>query len=207
MALEDFKGKMVSSGGSGGICGIFEWLEVLVRKDKGSCEVWEFFGEFGGFLECLERLGPNRNYFLEIEGPAPISSRCRNRGEIYKKNRGFGAKFVRYNELGIVFQWKILLNGSMGPWTGRHGRVHGGPASNADHGHGGTQPAWGAMVAGALGARQRGLETKRAMRRSRGVLTGARVVAERRHDGGEEWRLLELGAKSKWSKRELGRDR
>jgi hypothetical protein len=152
MALEDFKGKMVSSGGFGGICGIFEWLEVLVRKDKGSCEAWEFFGEFGGFLECLERLGPNRNYFLEIEGPAPISSRCRNRGEIYKKNRGFGAKFVRYNELGIVFQWKILLNGSMGPWTGRHGRVHGGPASNADHGHGGTQPAWGATVAGALGS-------------------------------------------------------
>jgi hypothetical protein len=66
MALEDFKGKMVSSEGSGGICGIFEWLEELVLKDKGSCEVWEFFGEFGGFLECLERLGPNRNYFLKL---------------------------------------------------------------------------------------------------------------------------------------------
>jgi hypothetical protein len=47
MALEDFKGKMAFLGGSGGgICGIFEWLEALARKNRGSSEVWEFFEEF-----------------------------------------------------------------------------------------------------------------------------------------------------------------
>jgi hypothetical protein len=33
-----------------------------------------FLGNFGGFLECLERLGPSHNYFSETEGPAAISS-------------------------------------------------------------------------------------------------------------------------------------
>jgi hypothetical protein len=32
------------------ICGIFEWLEALVQKNMGPCKVWEFFGDFGGFL-------------------------------------------------------------------------------------------------------------------------------------------------------------
>jgi hypothetical protein len=32
--------------GGGGICGIFEWLEALARKNRGSSEVWEFFEEF-----------------------------------------------------------------------------------------------------------------------------------------------------------------
>jgi hypothetical protein len=33
-----------------------------------------FLENFGGFLECLERLGPNHNYFLKTEGPPAISS-------------------------------------------------------------------------------------------------------------------------------------
>jgi hypothetical protein len=31
--------KMVFLEGSEGICGVFEWLEALVRKNSGSCEV------------------------------------------------------------------------------------------------------------------------------------------------------------------------
>jgi hypothetical protein len=31
-----------------------------------------FLGIFGGFLGCLKWLGPNHNYFSEIEGPAVI---------------------------------------------------------------------------------------------------------------------------------------
>jgi hypothetical protein len=32
-----------------------EWFEGLGAKDRGSCEVLGFFGDFGGFLDCLER--------------------------------------------------------------------------------------------------------------------------------------------------------
>jgi hypothetical protein len=32
--------------GGGGICGIFEWLEIVVMNLKGSCEVWKIFREF-----------------------------------------------------------------------------------------------------------------------------------------------------------------
>jgi hypothetical protein len=38
------------------------------------------------------------------------------------------------------------------------------------------------------------------------VLTGARAVAKRRRDGGEERRQLELGARAKEGARELGWD-
>jgi hypothetical protein len=38
------------------------------------------------------------------------------------------------------------------------------------------------------------------------VLTGARVVAERRRDGGEEWRRLELSMGAGESKRESKRE-
>jgi hypothetical protein len=56
-ALEALKGKIVFSGGSGVICGILEWLELFGAKDRGSCEMWEFFRDCGGFLECLEWFG------------------------------------------------------------------------------------------------------------------------------------------------------
>jgi hypothetical protein len=46
MALEDFKGKMDFLGGSRCICGVFEWLEALARKDKGSCDVWGTLVDF-----------------------------------------------------------------------------------------------------------------------------------------------------------------
>jgi hypothetical protein len=41
-----FGGQMVFLVGSGGICGIFEWLEALMRKNRGTCEVWGFFMDF-----------------------------------------------------------------------------------------------------------------------------------------------------------------
>jgi hypothetical protein len=56
-ALKALKGKMVFSGDSKGICGILKWLESFGAKDRGSCKVWGFFGDFGGFLECLEWVG------------------------------------------------------------------------------------------------------------------------------------------------------
>jgi hypothetical protein len=46
MTLEDLEGKRAFLEGYGGICGIFERLEALVRKNRGSCDVWEFFGDF-----------------------------------------------------------------------------------------------------------------------------------------------------------------
>jgi hypothetical protein len=53
MALEDFKGKIVFLGCSGGICGILEWLEGFGVNDRGSCEGWKIFRDFCGFLEWL----------------------------------------------------------------------------------------------------------------------------------------------------------
>jgi hypothetical protein len=50
---------MVFSGGSRVILEFLEWLEGLGANDRGSCEVWGFFRDFGGFLECLE---PFRTY-------------------------------------------------------------------------------------------------------------------------------------------------
>jgi hypothetical protein len=64
-------------------------------------------GNFGGFLECLEQLGPNHNYFFQKPRVLlQFLPTCRDRGKIYMKNRGFSAKFIGYNESGIVFQWK-----------------------------------------------------------------------------------------------------
>jgi hypothetical protein len=37
---------MVFSKGSGGISGVFEWLEALAPKNRGCCEVWNFFEDF-----------------------------------------------------------------------------------------------------------------------------------------------------------------
>jgi hypothetical protein len=52
--LEAFGGKTVFSGVIWGNSGILEWLESLGVKDEGSCEVWQFLGDFCRFLECLE---------------------------------------------------------------------------------------------------------------------------------------------------------
>jgi hypothetical protein len=53
-SLEAFKGKTIFSGALWGISRILEWLEDLGAKDFSSCEVWEIFGDFCGFLEYLE---------------------------------------------------------------------------------------------------------------------------------------------------------
>jgi hypothetical protein len=68
--LEALKGKMVISGDYGKWLESLEWLEGLGAKDRGSCKVWEFFRDFGGFFECLEWLGPTCKYFAEVDGPA-----------------------------------------------------------------------------------------------------------------------------------------
>jgi hypothetical protein len=57
MALEAFKGKTVFSGGSGVVLKFLEWLEGLWHKRQGSCRIWEIFGYFYEFLECLEWFG------------------------------------------------------------------------------------------------------------------------------------------------------
>jgi hypothetical protein len=54
-ALEAFRGKTVFLGGPWVILEFLKWLEGLGAKDRGSCEVWGFFRDFGGFLKCLER--------------------------------------------------------------------------------------------------------------------------------------------------------
>jgi hypothetical protein len=51
MVLEAFKGKTVFSGGSGGICGILEWLECFGAKEHG---LLQNLGIFGETLEGLE---------------------------------------------------------------------------------------------------------------------------------------------------------
>jgi hypothetical protein len=50
MGSGSFQGKTVFLGGSGAILEFLEWLEGLGVKDRGSCEIWEFFGDFCGFL-------------------------------------------------------------------------------------------------------------------------------------------------------------
>jgi hypothetical protein len=52
--LEAFRGKMGFLVGSGAILEFLVWLEGLGIKDRGSWEVCEFFGDFYGFLDCVE---------------------------------------------------------------------------------------------------------------------------------------------------------
>jgi hypothetical protein len=49
-ALEVLKCQMAFLGDSEGIRGILEWLEGFGAKDRGSCEVWGFFGDFVAFF-------------------------------------------------------------------------------------------------------------------------------------------------------------
>jgi hypothetical protein len=64
----------------------------------------KFSGVFGGFLGCLEWLGPNPNYFSKTEGPAAILPMSRDHRLIYKKLGGFFVKFVRFNRIRIISQ-------------------------------------------------------------------------------------------------------
>jgi hypothetical protein len=50
MGPGSFQGKTVFLGGTGAILEFLEWLEGLGVKDRGSCEIWDFFGDFCGFL-------------------------------------------------------------------------------------------------------------------------------------------------------------
>jgi hypothetical protein len=52
-ALEAFKGKMVFLGDSGVILVFLEWMDGLGTKDRGFCEIWDFFRGFLCILGCL----------------------------------------------------------------------------------------------------------------------------------------------------------
>jgi hypothetical protein len=67
MGPGSLQGKTVFLGGSGAILEFLEWLEGLGVKDRGSCEIWEFFGDFLWIFGS--GLGPICNYFLELRGP------------------------------------------------------------------------------------------------------------------------------------------
>jgi hypothetical protein len=54
MGFGCLKGKMAILGDSREFLESLELLECVGAKDRGSCEVWGFFGDFSGFLECLE---------------------------------------------------------------------------------------------------------------------------------------------------------
>jgi hypothetical protein len=89
----------------------------------------------------------------------------------------------------------------MGQWTGWHGRVHGGLAGGTKHGRSHARPALGAVGTRAPCACWRGSVMKRVTWQSRGG-------AHQSMDGDEEvaQQRLELGAKAKWSARDLGRE-
>jgi hypothetical protein len=46
-ALKALKGRTVIFEGSGGICGIFSGWRAFARKNRGSCGIFEFFGDSG----------------------------------------------------------------------------------------------------------------------------------------------------------------
>jgi hypothetical protein len=80
MTLEDLEGKRVFSEGFVSICGIFEWLKALARKNGAPVMFGKFSGVFCGFFGYFKWLGHNHNYFLETEGPAAILPTSRDRG-------------------------------------------------------------------------------------------------------------------------------
>jgi hypothetical protein len=49
-ALEDCSGKAVFSRGPGAFLEFLELLEGLGTNDRGSCKIWEFFGDFCGIF-------------------------------------------------------------------------------------------------------------------------------------------------------------
>jgi hypothetical protein len=109
----------------------------------------------------------------------------------YKGTQGPLCKMVRISGFhGFVFQWKIWWTGQRdsGPWWTM-------PAQT--RGSSGALPVCGAQVLGLIGGGEGG---RAGQGSAEDVLIGARAVAEKRRDGGEEWRWLELSA------RELRRD-
>jgi hypothetical protein len=80
------------------------WLEDLARKNSALAKFRKFLEIFGGCFECFEWLGPNRNYFLETEGPNAILPMSRDCGLTYNKLMGFYVKFTRFNGIQIISQ-------------------------------------------------------------------------------------------------------
>jgi hypothetical protein len=74
MALEDFNGKMVLLGGSVVFVEFLSGWKCWRERTRALVNFRIFSKNFGGFSECLERLGLNHNYFSETDGPAAISS-------------------------------------------------------------------------------------------------------------------------------------
>jgi hypothetical protein len=92
MALEALEGKMVFLEGSGVFVEFFsggefwrERIEILAKFQKIS-EI------FGGFLGCLEGLGPNRNYFSKTKGPAAVFQRVQGWRHNLQQAQGFLCK-------------------------------------------------------------------------------------------------------------------
>jgi hypothetical protein len=75
MALEALEGKIVFSKVSRVICGIFEWLEALARKNRGSCEDWEFFGYFWWIFGVFIVVRTYSSIFFRNEGSDCNSSK------------------------------------------------------------------------------------------------------------------------------------
>jgi hypothetical protein len=53
MGFRISRGKTIILGVSGGIPRISEWLDGLGARDRGLCQIWEFFRDFSGILEGL----------------------------------------------------------------------------------------------------------------------------------------------------------
>jgi hypothetical protein len=79
-AQEAFRGKTVFLGGSGAILEFLELLEGLGAKDRGSCRIWIFLGDFWSLWSGL---GPICNYVSELRDPSAIFLTRRDRGLIY----------------------------------------------------------------------------------------------------------------------------
>jgi hypothetical protein len=67
--------------------------KALVRKNKSSCEVSEFFsGILVDFWSVWSGLGSNHNFFSETEGPTVTLQAHRDRGLDYNNLRGLVAE-------------------------------------------------------------------------------------------------------------------
>jgi hypothetical protein len=94
--------------------------------------VWEFLGEFFGYLEWL---GPNRKYFSEIEGPAVTFPNAQGPRQNLQEAQGPKCKMVRnYGFLIFIFCWKIWCTGSTVRGPGGAARVHRGSRQRRQEG-------------------------------------------------------------------------
>jgi hypothetical protein len=67
-ALKALKGRTVILDSSRGCLWNFEWLESFGAEEQGSCGVWEVFGDFGWFLECLGSFTTYLQLVFKTEG-------------------------------------------------------------------------------------------------------------------------------------------